>query len=191
MKKEITAILISLLFVCSILSGCGLGDLEQADSSVQESIAQESSAQESIDPYTGLTYYESASGISLYMGEGFAEESFEGVTCAFNGPNNGLSCRKETFEELASVGYSGEISLEEYAQLLVDAYQLEGEPLTDEYGNVYFTYEQDVQGTSVTYFAFIDKGSDSFWTSNFVCITAEKELYEADFHLWASSIEIQ
>lgn len=138
-----------------------------------------------------LTLYESATGISLYMDKGFTEMEMEGTTTYFDKGYLGLNCLEETFELLETVGYGSETTVEEYAQLIVDVYGLEGEVETDDYGNTYTLYVQEIEGVSYSYYAFFDKGSTSFWTSTFLCATENADLYEDDFKEWASTITVK
>lgn len=205
--KKLFAIIMILTLTASIFTACGNSGGNDADTSSTkesesieasteetstETLASEESVAEEVDPYEGLTFYESEKGISLYMSEGFSENEVEGVLLSYNGPNSGVSCQQELFSALETVGYNGaEMTLEEYGQLILGAYQLDGEVLTDEYGNTYIRYLQDIQGTSIVYYGYFNKGSESFWITNFMCIAAEEEKFAKDFPLWASSIQVQ
>lgn len=209
--KKILAALMSLTLCAGILTACGdtspsasdtssqaQSDSLTAESTIESDTIADNSAEENKttaetaepDPYAGLTLYESATGISIYMSEGYTEGSMEGIPCFFEGELSNVSCSNETFETLAALGYSSDMSLEAYGELILQAYQLEGEVLTDDYGNVYVAYTQDIQGMSVSYFSFFDKGADSFWTTNFMCPTEVADTYEEDFKLWASSLQV-
>lgn len=168
--KKILSILMSLALSISVLCGC--------------------SEDTNADPFAKLTFYESPTGISLYMDKGFSEQTLEGSTCYFDKGNIGVNCIEETFELLETIGYGSETTVEEYAQLIIDVYGLDAEVLTDEYGNTYTVYVQEIDGLSYSYYAFFDKGSASFWATTFLCATDESSSYEKDFQLWASSIKI-
>lgn len=213
--KKIVITLLSLTLCVSLLTACS-GEMEPTDSISEDTIVteerSEETSKENVDetieenvdeimneeieepaednPYAGLTFYESPTGISLYMSDGYVESSSEGTTCIFEGKNNGVIINEETFESMESIGFSSDITLEEYGQLILGAYQIPGEVLTDNYGNTYICYTKNIEGTDITYYGFFDKGSVSFWTTNFMCIAAESSMYEEDFKLWASSIQI-
>lgn len=181
--KKMIALLLGMVMVLSTLSACQPAD------NIGTSAPEEKTTDEA-GLYEGLTLYETSIGLSLYMCEGFTEASVEGVQACFEGENSNVRFQKETYESLASVGYGSVVTEEEYAKLIISAYQLGGEVMTDEYGNVYIYYEVDIQGTSVSYYGFFDKGTASFWMTTFMCLTAQKDLFEGDFKLWASSIQV-
>lgn len=212
--------MLSMIFMVSALTGCQAGDdagkttaaaestvetqkaesaeeteteqvtQAQTENAVQTETTTEPAMETEADLYAGLTYYESLVGISLYMSDGFTESSVEGVLACYEGENSNVRFERETFETLASIGYGDVDTLDTYAGLIIQAYQLESEVQTDEYGNVYIVYAVDIQGTSVSYYAFFDKGTDSFWMTTFMCLTAQKNLFEEDFKLWASSVQV-
>lgn len=172
--KRTAALFLCLALLVSLFNACGEADTTP-------------------DPYKGLKHFESDTGISLYMDKSYKETTIEGVTCTFEGSTStsAVSCREETFQSLTDLGIDADMSLEDYAAMVIEANQFDGEVLTDEYGNVYFVYEQEIMEISLTYYAFIDKGSTAFWTTNFICPTDEKADHEKDFQLWASSITIE
>lgn len=134
--------------------------------------------------------YRHSIGVSLSMAEGFTESSVEGILAGYEGSEVNIRFAEELFETLEGLGYSREMTLEEYAQLILDAYGLSGEPLTDSYGNVCITYTQEIQGREVAYYAYFDKGAAAFWTTTFMCFAELAPSLEADFGLWASTIRV-
>lgn len=190
-KKKFISLFLILALSASLFTACADTE-EPTDTSTDNAVISEENVDEPTesDPFAGLTFYESPTGIALYMSEGYVESSVEGVTCVFEGENNAVSINEETFESMEAVGFSSDITLEEYAQLLLGAYQIPGGVLTDDYGNTYIYYEKNIEGTDIAYYGFLDKGTVSFWTTNFMCIAAETDLYEEDFKLWASSIQV-
>ena len=102
----------------------------------------------------------------------------------------GLACNTETFETLATLGYT-DLTEADYAELIMTAYGYDSVPQTDEYGLTYVVYEQDVMEIPFTYVAFYIKSDTAFWAANFMCPTEDIAEYEDDFHLWASSITVK
>lgn len=163
-QKHIFAIALTVILIAGTFVGCGVADIED------------------------LMLYEHPVGVSLRMEEGFTETEVEGLLACYEGPNANVRIEEEAFATLEALGYS--ITTEEdYAQLILDAYQLNGIVETDEYGNVYIAYTEEIQGTTVAYYAFFDKGEYSFWTTTFMCLEAQAQRYLDDFHLWASTID--
>lgn len=134
--------------------------------------------------------YRHSIGVSLSMAEGFTESSVEGILAGYEGSEVNVRFAEELFETLEGLGYSREMTLEEYAQLILDAYGFSGEPMTDTYGNVRISYTQEVQGREVAYYAYFDKGEAAFWTTTFMCFAELAPSLEADFGLWASTIQV-
>lgn len=190
--KKILSLLLILALSLGLLTSCGENMPEEADTRAEEAeTPAEEREEEPKDPYEGLTLYENAAGISLYMAEGFEEVEIEGLLVCYQGENSNVRMEEETFETLETLGYHGsEMTEEEYAALILEAYALEGTPMTDDYGNVYIAYNMEVQETEVSYFAFFDKGETAFWTTTFMCFASEAETYQPQFQLWASSIRI-
>ncbi len=197
--KKFISVFLTVALSASLLTACANKE-ESTDSDAGNTVVSEQNVEENVeentdesvetDPFAELTFYESPTGISLYMSEGYVESSVEGITCVFEGENNAVSINEESFESLESVGISSDMTLDEYGRLLLDAYQLSGEVLTDDYGNTYIYYEKNIEGTDISYYGFLDKGNVAFWTTNFMCIAAEAEVYEENFKLWASSIQV-
>ena len=191
-KKRILAILMSLVLCACALTACGGSETTDDTSSTEENSKGEEKEEEQKDPYEGLTLYEPSCGVTLYMRDGFKEDTVDGFAFFYETNDCAVNCQEETFEDLESVGYNGDMTIEEYAQTIRDLYEeaKDSEVLTDDYGNVYIVYTQDVDGMNFTYYDFFKKGSTSFWATNFMCITDDKDSFEEDFHLWASSITV-
>lgn len=199
--KKVLAIGICLILTVGVFSACGgdsqvINETPQIENTVNQEVDNvESEVPEETEPadadiYAGLKFYESQSGMSLYMSDGYTEGVLEGVACYFAAQDSALSCTTESFEVFESAGLSSDMSLEEYAQLVIDANGLTGDVLTDEYGNVYIIYSQNIDGSDITYYAFFGRGSDAYWTCNFMCETSQTASHEANFKLWASSIQL-
>lgn len=187
---------LSICFCLSLLisaTACNnIADNQNSSGSAAQSATENvSSKVQQKDPFDGLKHYTSESGLSLYMSDGFTEKKIEGAFCYYEGKNSILSCNVETFDILENVNVDTSISEQEYARLIVKNNGFECDVKTDEYGNICFTYEKNIEGNDFTYFAYVKKTDKAFWTCNFACLTSQKSFYENDFSLWASSIEIK
>ncbi|MBQ8831126.1 MAG: hypothetical protein IJ017_05975 [Oscillospiraceae bacterium] len=170
MKLKNIAVFLLVLTICvSLMTGCGGED----------------------DPYKGLVLYEHPVGISLYMEKGFSETEIDGVLGCYQGEIANVRFGKDTFEALAEVGYTDDMTESEYAKLVIAAYGLDSEVKTDGYGNVYIAYVENISGADVSYYAFFNKSTDAFWMTTFMCMTEYAEKLEDDFCLWASSISVK
>ena len=188
--KQIFLTLLVAALMLSLLTACGApsGDETQTDPPTETQTEVQTEA--TTEP--NLVQYQHPIGVSLSMEAGFTESSIEGVLACYEGELSNVRFAEELFESLEALemGYSGEMTLEEYAQLILDAYQLEGEPMTDDYGNVYIHYTQDIQGYEVAYYAYFNKGEVAFWTTTFMCFEEIASDMEDDFALWASTIQV-
>ncbi len=94
---------------------------------------------------------------------------------------------REDFELMEDLG---DYTLEEYGQLLLEAYELQGiAELQTVEGITYFEYEADADpNETYYYFATIYKNNDAFWTVQFAVLTEEKEEYIPYFTEWAKTI---
>lgn len=179
--KKTTAMLLA--FILCLFAACGGEDMPA------DTAAPPASSSETPDPYAGLTRYEHPIGIALYMDEGFTEGEIEGILACYEGAEVNVRFAVESLESLAALGYEDMTEME-YAALIRDTYQVAGEPLADENGNVCLPYIQDIQGVQVAYYAYFNKTADAFWTTTFMCMAEGAAAWEADFALWAQSIEI-
>lgn len=183
--KHALAALLAAVMTLGVLSGCGGSS---AASTSSGSAAQSSQASEA-DPYAGLALFDTGTGLTIRMAEdlelqdGKEDPYYQNDSCA-------VRFLAEDFASFEALGYSRELTLEEYAGLIRQAYGLEGEVLSDSYGNVYITYAQEIQGIDFTYYNFYAKGSDAFWTLNYICPTELVEEMEPQFQLWTSSVQV-
>ena len=144
---------------------------------------------ESADPVVELVQYDHPAGISIRMPAGFTQGNVEGVLACYEGEEANVRFAEEPFESLEMLGYSRDMTEAEYAELIRESYGFGGEIGTDEYGTVCYSYTQEIQNTPVAYYAFFEKGEYSFWTTTFMCMGSQSAKLEADFHLWASTVD--
>lgn len=191
--KKVCSVLLAAVLLVSLLAACG-GEPQPTEEPTETQTELQTEAQTEVqtDPTEGsaLVEYHHSIGVSLSMEEGFVESSAEGVLGCYEGELSNVRFAEELFVNLESLGYDPEMSLEEYAWLILGAYQLEGEPMTDDYGNVYIVYTQDIQGYDVTYYAYFTRGEVAFWMTTFMCFAEIAPDMEADFALWASTIQV-
>lgn len=172
--KKVYSVLLAAVLLLSLLTACGGGTASPSQPPAEPSLVE----------------YRHSIGVSLSMAEGFTESSVEGILGCYEGGESNVRFSEELFENLEYLGYDPEMSLEEYARLILDAYQLEGEPMTDDYGNVYIAYTQDVQGHEIAYYAYFTRGEAAFWTTTFMCFAEIAPDMADDFALWASTIQV-
>lgn len=94
---------------------------------------------------------------------------------------------REGFELMEGLN---DYTLEEYGQLILQTYELEGiAELQTVEGITYFEYEADTDENETYYhFATIYKSDNAFWKVQFAVLTEEKEEYIPHFTEWAKTI---
>ncbi|MBP3666207.1 MAG: hypothetical protein J6K29_04050 [Clostridia bacterium] len=102
-------------------------------------------------------------------------------------PKAGVMILKETFAEFEEVNLDTDMSVKEYAQIVMKGNQLTGAP-TEEDGQTYFTYTAESDGTEFTYMGFCFRGTDAYWLVQMYCPTEDFETIKPDFMTWAKSV---
>ena len=132
-------------------------------------------------------------GITVMLPSGAKEEKTDESVfyCAWQ--EGVFVAAQETDDILAQAGYDGPtLDAHDYAQMCADrAYAQTSQVSQDEYGNVYFTYELNSNGTALFYYVTVKRGASSYWACNFVCPQAQKQENLERFGLWASKIGVE
>ncbi len=104
-------------------------------------------------------------------------------------PEAGVMILKETFAEFEEVGLDTDMSVKEYASIVMKGNQLTGSPIEED-GLTYFTYTAESDGQEFTYMGFCYRGTDAYWLVQAYCNTSEYETMKPDFITWAKSVTI-
>ena len=102
-------------------------------------------------------------------------------------PDAGVMILKETFEEFEKADLDTDMSVKEYAEIVMFGNDLSGDP-TEEDGMTYFTYTEKVDGTEFTYMGFCYRGTDADWLVQIYCPTEDYEAKKPDMMEWAKSV---
>ncbi len=102
-------------------------------------------------------------------------------------PEAGVMILKETFDELENAGLKSDMSVREYAEIIMKGNSFTGSP-TEEDGLTYFTYTDTTDGTEFTYTAYCFRGGDAYWMVQIYCATSDYEDMKADITAWAKSV---
>lgn len=128
-------------------------------------------------------------GISITVKGFFTEQN--GLNEEYNliliSPDAGVMILKETFDSFASVALDTNMSVKEYAKIVMTSNVLEGEP-TEEDGLTYFTFTETVDGTEFTYMGFCYRGTDAYWLVQIYCATEDYETKKPEMMEWAKSV---
>ena len=117
----------------------------------------------------------------------FDEVSVDGYTVCYESMDVGILALEEEFA--LAEGF-GDLSLEEYGQLIIDANALDCS-LQDENDLVYFEYQYTDSASSdaYNYFNVVYKTSDAFWMFQFASLEEDYAEYQPLFIEWAQSVE--
>jgi hypothetical protein len=122
--------------------------------------------------------------------EGFFTEQ-NGLNEAYDliliSPDAGVMILKETFAEFTSAALDTNMSVKDYAKIVMTSNALQGAP-TEEDGLTYFTYTETVDGTEFTYMGFCYRGTDAYWLVQIYCPTADYETKKPEMMEWAKSV---
>ena len=128
-------------------------------------------------------------GISITVKGFFTEQN--GLNEEYNliliSPDAGVMILKETFDSFASVALDTNMSVKEYAKIVMSGNSLKGDP-TEEDGTTYFTYTEDVDGTEFTYMGFCYRGTDAYWLVQIYCPTEDYMDKKPEMMEWAKSV---
>lgn len=102
-------------------------------------------------------------------------------------PEAGVMILKETFAEFEEADLDTDMSVKEYAEIVMLGNSLSGAP-TEEDGLTYFTYTAESEGTNFTYVGFCYRGADAYWLVQMYCPTEDFEATKPDFITWAKSV---
>lgn len=123
-------------------------------------------------------------GMSITLTESFRPADYDGYDVSYESTNAIMFALREDFTDMEGFG---ELTLEEYGQLVIDSNELKT-PLNTQNGLVSCSYSQTVDGDSFQYFVYFFKTDDAFWMVQFATELADGPLYQPQINEWAQSI---
>lgn len=135
----------------------------------------------------------SKDGISITLTEEFEEKEYYDFNAYYDTEDAQVYIMKESFELLKENDQPTDISLVEYAEIMMETQNLNSK-VEEKDGLTSFYYEKsfldyDKNTVDYLYFAVVFKSDDAYWLLQFAC---EKNLYgeyEEKFVKWAKSVE--
>ena len=124
--------------------------------------------------------------MSITLTNEFKETSYTGFDVVYEADEMFVFVLSESFSLLPG---SENYTLQEYAQLVIEANNLENVEIKTEDGLVYFEYTSDKNSHLYHYTAYVYKSSDSFWLIQFATFSSEANEYRNDIKDWAKSVE--
>lgn len=123
-------------------------------------------------------------GFKITLTDRFTEtESERGFDAYYTANFGGVMAEKEEFS--SGEGLS-EMTEEEYLNLYIEKNGHTGITPQCKDGLWYYVTEQ---GSTCNY-AYAFKGTDAFWSVQFICMKSDAALFEETFHMWAGTVEI-
>ena len=128
----------------------------------------------------------SKAGMSIVLTEKFTEKEQAAYTSAYDSERVAVFTLKEEFTLQEGLG---DLSLNQYAQLVIEANKLDAE--TKKEGDLtYFQYTKQANGKDNNYYAYVYKSADAFWLIQFACESKYNETTTELFIKWAKSVKV-
>ena len=136
-------------------------------------------------PAEAKTY--SSNGMSITLTDEFTEMYIEGYTRVYDSRKVAVFALKEGFSLMD--GFE-DYTLNEYADLVIQANALTSVTPQTVSGLLFFEYDYEDPATQTPYHydCFVFKSGDAFWTIQFATETKDATAYEAQIFEWASSV---
>lgn len=132
----------------------------------------------------------SAAGMTITLTEEFSESNVVSQTAVYQSQKVIVTVLKEEKSLFAQAGVSSDMSLRDYAQMVITANALDEEVYETD-GLVCFDYDKEANGKELNYFASVYKGADAYWLVQFC---AEEDDYDDmldEFKKWAKSVKFE
>lgn len=101
--------------------------------------------------------------------------------------NLGIGIKKTTFEAMEAKGYTSELTLIEYASVLIKELNCPAVPYME--GDlIYFTHTDATDGEECTFFTAVYRTEDAYWFVRFYCPIDEYEEMRPTFVAWAETV---
>ena len=126
-------------------------------------------------------------GMKIVLTNRFIEQDQEGFTTTYVSSNAVVLALKETFETLEDADLDRDLSLEEYAELVMLSNSLDAKPQTKD-GLTYFVYESTVDGVTYSYLAVVYKATDAYWLVQFATQQSDYAAMEETLFTYAKSV---
>ncbi len=131
----------------------------------------------------------SQDGMSITLTDEFFETDIENYTVAYDSKDVGVFVLKEEFSYLPE-GFENH-SLEQYAELVIQANELSSVQVITDEGLTFFEYDYTNPETHDNYqfFSYVYKSSDAFWLVQFTTLDKNAGDYMERITEWAKSVE--
>lgn len=130
----------------------------------------------------------SSNGMTITLTNAFKEISVENYTVAYDSKNVAVFALKEAFT--LAEGFENN-TLEQYAELVLNANNLSSAEVKTADGLTGFEYDFTNPETNDTYkyFSYVYKTEDAFWMVQFATLNENAEKYASEIKEWAKSVK--
>ena len=111
----------------------------------------------------------------------------EGYDFVYDNDNMVIFGISETKQSLAELGYE-DISLKDYADLLIDLYEIDVIEKVVENNYVCFSYETGTSADDYYYMVGVYENNTNFWIINYCCLYNTKPVYSVLFKEWVKLV---
>lgn len=129
-----------------------------------------------------------SNGLSITLTDEFIKVDQEGFEMCYGSPDVAVLISRDKFSDLLGLE---EFTLQEYGELVIENFEIEGGEVTDVNGLVAFEYEAETEDGTYHYFVTIHKSDDSFWLVQFATLTKKIDKYAESFVKWADSVSFE
>lgn len=126
-------------------------------------------------------------GATLTAGAGMDEKEMDGFTAVLQGKQVMIFL----LDENKSLVGTGDLTVEEYAQLVQNANGFDKGFSVDANGNLTAEYTRENNGTMFYYYATIHESGSSFWLCQMACEEQYADEYVEHFSAWSASLELK
>lgn len=127
--------------------------------------------------------------LTFTLNTSFTEQSSIDVnqTAVFLSTKTCVLVLRESFDSLESANLNTDMSLTEYAAIIMKNGSVKGDPITEN-GLTYFTYAATSDGTDFTYLATVFRSDSAYWLVQFYCPSSNFKDIKPDMLAYAASV---
>lgn len=129
----------------------------------------------------------SVAGMTITLADNFEEMDYEGFTRCYESKSVAVLTLKEAFTLMPGLE---DYTLEEYAELVLNANGMTMSDLKEQDGILYFSYiAEGSSGQDYYYVATLHKGNDGFWLIQFATPATNESKLHDQFIDWAETVK--
>lgn len=133
----------------------------------------------------------SVAGFSVKLPTGFVTQQVDDLALyASDNEKASVVLSAEAFYNMSAAGLDVEMSVSEYAKLVIKADETIQTPVYPRDDGAYFEYVKDIGNNQYRYFAYAYKGSNAFYLLQFCCAEADTEQQRVSFEKIAESVAV-